>query len=325
VDVRRGVAVACALVAACSTNESVQRQAVTQCPTDTVEGVDVYTGDGAIDWAKVAGSGRKFAFIKATQGNYNTQATFETNWNDSLSNGLYRSPYHFFDGTIDGVTQANWFLDELNSVGGLQEGDLAPMLDIECPTSSSQSAASPNCEYTGDSGWVASATLQSRIFDWLDTVQAATGRKPIIYSYVSWFASVGVTDTMLATYPLYIASYNACPSIPAPWTQTVFWQYSASGTVPGITPTADLDRFMGTADQLAGMTGQIDAGIGGDAELDDAADAGSATETGGKGGCGCGASVGAGGPLTALLGAGLVAVLVRRRKLSTRKAKIRLR
>ncbi len=301
----------------------MQTQAVMQCPTDTVEGVDVYSGDGAIDWAKVAGSGRKFAFIKATQGNYNTQSTFETNWNDSLSNGLYRSPYHFFDGTIDGVTQANWFLDELTSVGGLQQGDLAPMLDIECPTSSSESGSSPDCEYTGDSGWVASATLQSRIFDWLDTVQAATGRKPIIYSYVSWFASVGVTDSMLATYPLYIASYNPCPTIPAPWTETVFWQYSASGTVPGITPSADLDRFMGTADQLAGMTGQIDAGI--DAAEADAADAGSAMETGGKGGCGCGAGVGAGGPITTMLGAALVASLVRRRKLSTRKAKIRLR
>ncbi len=56
------------------------------------------------------------------------------------------------------------------------------------------------------------------MFDWLHAVEAATGRKALIYSYVSWFASVGVTDAALADYPLYIASYNTCATIPAPWT-----------------------------------------------------------------------------------------------------------
>jgi lysozyme len=221
------------VVAACATEPEPDRtgvveQGLTQCPSGVVEGLDVYTGTGTIDWTKVHDSGRGFAFIKATQGDYNTQTAFGTNWMGAGAVGIKRSPYHFFDGTVDGVAQANAFLAEVATVGGLQPGDLPALLDIECPTAATQAGSSPNCEYTGDSGWVAPATLKQRIYDWLDTVQAATGRAPIVYSYPSWFAAVGMTDAKLTNYPLFIASYNACATVPAPWTTAVFWQYSAS-------------------------------------------------------------------------------------------------
>jgi lysozyme len=218
----------------------------------------VYSGTGAIDWAKLAAAGRHFAFIKATQGTYDTQSTFGSDWSGALAAGVLRSPYHFFDGTDDGVAQANAFLAELTSAGGLAVGDLPPLLDIECPTASTQAASESGCEYTGDSGWVAPATLQQRMFDWLDTVQAATGVTPIIYSYVSWFADVQVTDSKLADYPLFIASYNPCATVPAPWTAATFWQYSATGTVSGIPGTGDVDedRFFGDLTQLETLTVQ---------------------------------------------------------------------
>ena len=292
-------------------------QAVT-CPTD-IEGVDVYTGTGTIDWTKVKADGRDFAFIKATQGNYNMQSTptassFATNWAASKAAGVLRSPYHFFDGTIDGVTQANYFLDNVTMAGGLQVGDLPPMLDIECPTSSSQSTSmtqDPNCEYTGNSGWVDSATLAQRIFDWLDTVHTATGTTPILYSYVSWFASVAVTDPRLANYPLYIASYNACPTIPAPWTAATFWQYSASTQVNGIAQPGDVDRFFGSAADLNALTIQppmADAGVqeAPDAETMNPPPPGSA-------GCGC---RGAGSPAEWSVGAFVLLLVLRRRKVA---------
>ena len=251
--------VVCVACASPPTHESELAQAVTQCGSGSaslVEGVDVYSGTGAINWTELAASGRHFAFIKATQGNYDTQSTFGSDWSGALAAGVLRSPYHFFDGTIDGVTQANWFLAELTAAGGLAVGDLPPMLDIECPTASTQASSSANCEYTGDSGWVAPATLQQRIFDWLDTVHTATGTMPILYSYVSWFGDVQVTDPMLADYPLFIASYNTCATIPAPWTAATFWQYSATGTVPGVPGTGDVDtdRFFGDLTQLETLT-----------------------------------------------------------------------
>lgn len=232
------------------------------CPTPTVEGVDVYAGDGAIDWAKLKASGRVFAFIKATQGNYNKQSTFAAHWSGAAANGLYRSAYHFFDATIDGNAQAQWFLDEVNAAGGMRATDLPAMLDIECPTSSVQAMAQANCEYAGNSGWAPPATLAQRAFDWLAAVEKATGKKPIVYSYPAWFADAGFTDARLAAYPLFIATYGACASVPPPWTSAVFWQYSATGTVPGITPAADEDRFFGTLQQLGGFAAPPPADAG---------------------------------------------------------------
>lgn len=256
------------IVAACTTSqpqEHAVEQDLTMCPAQVIEGLDVYAGTGTIDWTKVQASGRGFAFIKATQGDYNKQATFAANWANALAAGVKRSPYHFFDGTVDGVVQANAFLGEVQTAGGLQVGDLPALLDIECPTSSVEASAQTNCEYSGDSGWVDPATLKQRVYDWLDTVQAATGRAPIIYSYPSWFAALSMTDAKLANYPLFIASYNSCATIPQPWTNAVFWQYSATGTVPGVTGNADVDRFFGSADDLNAFTiqpaPQPDAGM----------------------------------------------------------------
>ena len=290
---------ALAVLAACASRESTIEQGLTQqCPTQTLEGIDVYAGQGTVDWMKVAGAGRKFAFIKATQGNYNKQSTFAADWSGAAQAGVLRSPYHFFDGTIDGAAQATWFLDELAAAGGLQPGDLPPMLDLECPTSSVQASASANCEYTGNSGWVATATLKQRAFDWLTAVQQATGRTPFIYSYPSWFGSVAFTDAALAAYPLFIATYASCASVPTPWKSAVFWQYSDTGTVAGVTGQVDEDRFIGSDGDLSGYTGLVDAGIPDDAGLPPPKGAG----------CGCrSSSPGAAWPM-------LVAWLVMRRR-----------
>ncbi len=236
----------------------------TECPPATVEGVDVYDGQGNIDWAQVKAAGRQFAIMKATQGDYNHQATFAANWKNARAAGVLRSPYHFFDPSKDGVTQANLFLADLEQAGGLLPGDLPPMLDIECPVSSNQTTANAQdnvgCEYctskvnghcvAGDSGWAPPATMYQRMWDWIHTVEAATGRKPMLYSYPAWFADVGFTDKNLAQYPLFIATLGNCAAVPAPWTSAVVWQYSWTGTVAGIPKQVDLDRFMGTLADL---------------------------------------------------------------------------
>lgn len=278
-----------ALAAACGSDVSSVEQASTQqCPGMTVEGLDVYAGQGTIDWAKVKASGRDFAFIKASQGDYNKQSTFAANWANSQANGVLRSAYHFFDPQNDGVAQAHWFLAELAGAGGMTATDLPPLLDIECPTSSNQAMAQPNCMGNGTSGWVPTATMQQRIFDWLDTVEAATGRKAILYSYPSWFGDLQFTDPRLTNYPLFIASYNSCATVPAPWQQAIFWQYSASATVPGISGNVDVDRFFGS--DVAGWNGTTvmhDAGVGNDAIGDPVPDAPGNGATGAGAGCGC--------------------------------------
>jgi lysozyme len=272
---------------ACASPEGERVAALTerdtmQCPSETVEGVDVYDGDGPIDWVKVRGgtladagtaTPRVFAFIKATQGDYDTQSTFAGNWSNAKSAGLLRGAYHYFDATIDGVAQANFFLAQL----GTDIGELPPMLDVECPTSTIETAPGNLCLGNGASGWVDTATLETRVFDWLATVAAATGKQPIIYSYPTWFADLGVTDARLASYPLFIGSAGSCIDVPAPWTHAAFWQYRTMCAAPDTHIPCDLDRWTGDLASLttfvSGDAGARDASAGtgaGDASVLDA-------------------------------------------------------
>jgi GH25 family lysozyme M1 (1,4-beta-N-acetylmuramidase) len=228
-----------------------------QCTSQTVEGVDVYQGQGSINWTAVKGAGIAFAMIKATQGTYNTQSTFAYNWSNAKTAGLYRSAYHFFDPTEDGIAQAHHYL---MVVGALAPDDLPPMLDIECPD------GSPTCLGNGASGATPAATIHQRMWDWIHTVETATGKTPLVYSYGSYFSSNAIDTTGLGAYPLFIAypTTAMCFSVPGPWSKAAIWQYSWTGTVSGISGQVDRDRFIGTiADLHAFALGSgNDGGVG---------------------------------------------------------------
>jgi GH25 family lysozyme M1 (1,4-beta-N-acetylmuramidase) len=310
--------------------DELNQASTQQCPSATVEGVDVYQGDSPIVWSTVQASGRVFAFSKASQGNYNTQSNFATNWATLKSLGMIRGAYHYFDATIDGTLQAQWYLMQVNQAGGFAPGDLPPVLDLECPVSTVQNSPGNMCLGNGSSGWEATATVIQRTWDWLHAVEAATGVKPIIYSYPTWFATFGFTDPTLTEYPLWIADPNSptCASVPAPWTAAVFWQYSSSKPVPGIGGTntpADRDRFMGTLAQLQGFVAPLSGSDGGgdlagaheDAgppDLSSGGDAGGTPK--GHSGCGCelGARARADGGAIALAALAVAAVIARRRR-----------
>jgi lysozyme len=227
-------------------------EALQQCPSQSVEGVDVFDGQGSvepIDWTALAAGGIGFAFIKATQGTYDTQATFARNWSGARAAGVRRGAYHFFDPTEEGTAQAQRFLAV---VGPLAAGDLPPMLDIECPDGDS------DCLGTGSAGaaGAASATdVARRMGDFLHTIEGATGTRPIVYTFASYFASNGVDPSGLEAYPLFLAqpSSGACIAVPAPWASATFWQYSWSGTASGVVGPVDRDRFLGSPAELEGL------------------------------------------------------------------------
>jgi elongation factor P len=221
---------------------------VEQCPVQSVEGVDVFDAQGVVDWNAVARSGIQFAFIKATQGTYDTQATFSFNWSQARAFGVLRSAYHFFDPTEDGAAQAGHFLA---AVGEMEGDDLPPMLDIECPD------GDPNCLYSGASGAASAAEIATRLWAFLDAVEQATGKKPVVYTFGAYLEQNAVSSAGLGIYPLALAfpSDAPCVSPPAPWAQATFWQYSWEGSVDGISGPVDRDRFLGTLGDLQAWAG----------------------------------------------------------------------
>ena len=59
-----------------------------------------------------------------------------------------------------------------------------------------------------------------------------------------------------ALYVEQFANYGAtCPLMPSNFTQWKMWQYSSTGTVPGISGSVDMDEFNGSLSQLVAFAG----------------------------------------------------------------------
>ncbi len=214
-----------------------------------LQGIDVSAYQHPVDWAAVANSGIYYAFAKATEGETFVDPTFATNWATMRSAGVIRGAYHFFRPGKNPLTQANNFLKTINST--LDGSDLPPVLDLEVLD-----------------GLAASAVLD-RASQWLKAIEAATGRKPIIYTFpVFWEERLG-NPTQLVNYPLWIANFGSqTPYLPSAWKNWAFHQFSESGVIKGIQGNVDLNQFNGDHDALQkllpskillrqGATGQV--------------------------------------------------------------------
>ncbi len=200
----------------------------------TTKGIDVSYYQGTIDWAKVKNAGVAFAFVRVSDGLANVDSRFSQNWSGTRAAGVIRGAYQFFRPNLDAAAQANLFVQK---VGKLAADDLPPVIDVE--VTGSQTAA----------------VIAANVRIWIDIVEAATGKKPIIYTgYYFWRDSVG--NAKFPGYPLWVAAYvNHCPDLPSDWDRWSFWQTSSSGQVGGIAGAVDLNSFNGDRAGLLAMTG----------------------------------------------------------------------
>ncbi len=203
-------------------------------PAPSLEGMDVSRYQGTIDWTAVAGAGKRFVIMKATQGETYADPTYATNHAAARAVGIPVAAYHFADPSSDpndAVIQADWFANN----AALLPGDMIPALDLE------------------ETGGLSVSALQAWVGAWLGEVYAKLGVRPMIYTSPNfWINSMGNT-TMFADQGyavLWIAHWGtSSPTVPANnwsghgWT---FWQYSNCGTVAGISGCVDLDRYNGT-------------------------------------------------------------------------------
>jgi len=175
-----------------------------------------------------------FAFARALDiaGGTAGDSQFPANWPGILAAGLRRGAYCFLRVNHDPAQQAEVFL---NLVGGMGPMDLPPVLDIE---------------ELGVQGSTPQQILDAAE-TWLNTVQSALGKRPIVYTDQNTLTTFLKDSTALAGYPLWQAAYRSTPPpTPKGWEQWTFWQHSATGNVAGITGNVDLDYFQGSAANL---------------------------------------------------------------------------
>lgn len=203
-------------------------------PTNyAVHGIDVSRYQQQIDWQRVGqmedeGIRLKFVFVKATEGRALVDPYFSRNWQQSAEHGLIRGAYHYFSPGRPGKAQAELYLQTVD----FQPGDLPPVLDVE------------------EHGRQVPETLRENVKEWLETVEQATGQKPIIYTGADFYRRylAGYFDE----YPYWIAHYyeEKPNSGNLDWH---FWQHSDRGQVNGIIGNVDFNVFRGSLDELRAM------------------------------------------------------------------------
>ena len=211
----------------------------------TVPGIDVSYWNAGIDWPKVRATGQRFVFVKATESTAYKDPTFDDNWLGAKSAGLLRGAYHFFRCNADARKQADSFIDYVKS---FNDGELPPVLDIETHDGQRRDKILPAAK------------------TWLDRVEAAFGKKPIIYSgkyfLQDYFSETGGgPPTWAKDHALWLAQYpdqyvpGMEPFLPRGWFKWTFWQYSDKGRINGINSNTDLNVFNGTLDELYKFAG----------------------------------------------------------------------
>ncbi len=216
-------------------------------------GIDVYSGQGNLNWTNIRTSGVSFAWAKATEGLTFTDSTFVKNQTNARAAGVLIGAYHFaHPETHLGLTGADQEAAHFWSVSSkyITNGSvyLMPMLDIE---SALTNKVSP---YT-------TATLSQWVNEWCyDIVRyAATNGvtvTPVIYTYTSY--STAWLDSTVTNWPLWMASYpsspnpqTGAPSTTTPWSNWYVWQFDDTNTMLNGTPrNCDVDVYYSSTNAL---------------------------------------------------------------------------
>ena len=231
----------------------------TWTPTFGVQGLDVSGYQTSVDWQQQWNMGARFAYVKASEGNYFTNNLFSSQYQGARSVGMIRGAYHFaIPNWSSGADQARYFVQ--NGGGWSADGyTLPPVLDFEFNPYEGRTI---NGFYFGNTCYnMSPGQLSSWVQDFGNTVRALTGRLPVIYTNTSWWNQCLGNPAGFGDYPLWIAAYPGSPTndagpIPSgSWGTYSIWQYSSTGPFAGDSNVwngdyASLQRFALNGDNI---------------------------------------------------------------------------
>lgn len=194
-------------------------------------GIDVYTGQGVIDWRKVADSGISFAMIKASQGRGETRATknlrsftdsrFAYNIAEASKAGLMVGVWHWLtaQSVAEAIEEADYFLKVI--APHRSKITLWAAADVESET------------YLADIGKPELTQITRAFLNRL----SKNGYRPMLYTNPN-FIKYRFTKNAFADTDIWLAHYGVKKPMQVP--NLKIWQHSA-GRVDGIKTAVDLD------------------------------------------------------------------------------------
>lgn len=186
------------------------------------EGIDVSHYQGSIDWdAVVNGTPISYAYLKATEGASLVDDTYERNLSEARRVGLSVGSYHFYRPNVDWKQQ----FDNMTSVVKLESQDLVPIIDIE------------------HRGSVSSDVFIADLRSFIEKVTEYYGKKPLLYTYHNFYNRY--LAGVFPNYHFMIARYRSDSPTLDDGKDYIMWQYTSTGSIPGIRGNVDRSKIMG--------------------------------------------------------------------------------
>jgi lysozyme len=194
-----------------------------------IHGIDVSKYQGAIDWHAAAKSGVRFAYIKATEGGDRKDDRFEENWEGARAAGIPTGAYHFYYFCRPVEDQIAWFQTHVPPA----RDALPPVLDMEW------NHLSPTCKLRPPADQV-----RADMSRFLAAMERFYGKRPIIYTTIDFHRDVLHGDA-LGYHTFWLRSVASHPDEKYGGRRWTFWQYTATGSVPGVRGKVDRNVFAG--------------------------------------------------------------------------------
>ena len=194
-------------------------------------GVDVSAWQGDIDWEKVAASGIEFAMIRLGYRGYESGKLVEDkyaqkNLEEAKDAGLKVGAYFFSQALT--VKEVDEEIDFMLDILGEHYLAMPIILDWEVPNEKARTY-----------GKMDARTLTDLQLHFCEAMEEK-GYQPMIY--FNWHQSENLYYlSELEDYPFWLALYQ--DRMTYPW-KIEMWQYTQSGTVPGISTTVDINVYM---------------------------------------------------------------------------------
>lgn len=193
--------------------------------TTLENGIDISHWQGNIDWNAVKNAGYSFAMLKATQGTTYTDPTFVSNYNAATSAGLKVGCYAYSQATsvAQAEAEARYLVQQL----GGRRMDYPVTMDFE-----DSSSLAPG---------ITNQMRTDMILAYKKVITDA-GYKFALYANLNWLNNY-IDNSRLIGIDIWIARYRDV-SQGHGYTgggNVTMWQYSSTGSVPGIAGNVDLD------------------------------------------------------------------------------------
>lgn len=209
-----------------------------------VHGIDVSRYQGDINWQAVKASGIGFAYLKATEGGDYVDPKFTANWQGAKAAGMPVGAYHFVYWCRPAHEQAAWFKQHIPN----DPNALPPVLDLEW------NGHSRTCPKK-----VPRELALEKVRLMLYELEQLTGKRPIIYTDITFHREVLQGEAEFDKYPFWLRSVAAPPEDRYVGRRWSFWQYTATAQIAGIRGDVDKNTFGGTESEFKGwVSGKYD-------------------------------------------------------------------